>query len=456
MHERPRAAGRGMTTRPRVSRLAVGVTAALLAAGFGLTIMVFDPGYMTIDAGWVYRAISEGLGDWQSPVMSLIWQAIDPIAPGSRSMLLLLALLYWTGFGIVAFTAARQAGWLGPLTIVLALTPPAFVLVGMIWRDVLFADLWLCAAALTYASRDWRSALRWPIAALAILLVAIGLLLRPNAIVAAPVLAGYVLWPTAFHWKRIAAILIPGAIAGYALIHTVYYTLLDAERQYPLHSVLVFDLGGITYFSGENRFPLAFTPEQTAMLFTRDCYNPTRWDYYWHIAPCDFVMQRLERKDDKVFGTPRLVEAWRNAMLAEPFAYLKHRATFMRTFLVEPSLVLPVLELPHPSRQVHADNRLFMMLVAVHDALQETWLLRVGVWLAAALAVMLLAWPLRATPHGAFALGVCGSGALYVLSYSVFGVAAEYRYAYWCVVASLVGAVALAVGRSAAKPSGSA
>ena len=64
--------------------------------------------------------------------------------------------------------------------------------------------------------------------------------------------------------------------------------------------------------------------------------QPDRWDYYWHIKPCDFVMQRLERKDDKIFGTPRLTEAWRNAVLSNPLAYLKHRLTFMRTFLAEP------------------------------------------------------------------------------------------------------------------------
>ena len=101
------------------------------------------------------------------------------------------------------------------------------------------------------------------------------MLLRPNAIIAAPFLAAYVMWPTAFHWKRVAIILIPGIVAGYALIHTVYYTVLNAERQNPLHSVFVYDLGGISYYSGENRFPVAFTPEQTAMLFTSECYNRT-------------------------------------------------------------------------------------------------------------------------------------------------------------------------------------
>ena len=218
------------------------------------------------------------------------------------------------------------------------------------------------------------------------MLVALGVLLRPNAIVAAPLLAAYVAWPSAFHWKRVATVLIPGIVAGYALIHVAYYTVLNAERLYPLHSVFVFDLGGVSYYSGENRFPVAFTPEQTAMLLSDTCYKPERWDYYWHIAPCDFVMRRLERKDDKVFGTPRLVEAWRDAVLSDPIAYLKHRATFMRTFLSRDVLLIPVLDLNEPSRQVHARNPLFMAMIAVQNVLQPTWLLSLGFWLAIAIA----------------------------------------------------------------------
>src|SRR5262249_25527032 len=155
-------------------------------------------------------------------------------------------------------------------------------------------------------------------------------------------IAAYVAWPAAFHFKRVVLGLIPGVVAGYALIHVAYYTILDVKREHPLHSVFVFDLGGITYYSGENKFPVAFTPEQSKMLLTPECYNPSRWDYYWHIEPCDFVMQRLQN-DGKIFGTPQLVEAWRDAVLSNPLAYLKHRATFMGTFLGRDVLLVPFL-----------------------------------------------------------------------------------------------------------------
>jgi hypothetical protein len=426
------------------------VILTLIAAGFALTLVVFYPGYLTLDGWYVYKAIGGSLGDWQSPVMSVFWRVIDPIAPGSLSMLLLLALLYWGSFGLVAFTVARHMPWLGIATVILAFAPPAFLFAGVIWRDMLFADVWLCAAALTYATATCRPGVRWPAQTVAMLLVLFGVLLRPNAIIAAPILAAYVIWPAAFHWKRAALILIPGILAGYGLIHVAYYTVLNAERQGPLHSVFVYDLGGISYYTGENKFPVSFTPEQTKMLFTRDCYT-VRWDNYWHIKPCDFVMQRLE-KEEHIFGTPRLTEAWRNAVIANPLAYLKHRLTFMRTFLTEPILVLPLADLEKPEWRIHTQNPFFMAMIAVHNALLPTWLLRVGLWLVIAVAVCAFAWPWRATPSGAFAIGVTGSAIVYVLSYFPFGVSAEFRYGYWCVLASLAGAMAVIAVRHSRTP----
>ncbi len=88
-------------------------------------------------------------------------------------------------------------------------------------------------------------------------------------------------------------------------------------------------------------------------------------------------------------------------------------------------------------------------MIAVQNVLQPIWLLSLGFWLAIAILVCALAWPLRTRPAGAFALGATGSGIVYVLSFLPFGVAADFRYGYWCVLASLVGAIAVLAGRRA-------
>jgi hypothetical protein len=412
---------------------------ALLAGGYALTILVFRPGYITIDATYVY-AISRDwrFGDWQSPVMSLAWWLIDPIAPGALSMLLLIATLYWVGFGLIALTAARRTAWLGLATPFIALTPPAFFFVGMIWRDVLFAVVWLVAAALALvvADRSWRA--RLPVQALALLLVAFGVLLRPNAIIAAPLIAAYVIWPMRFRFKRTALLFVPAVFAFYSLIPYVYYDVLGAERQNPLHSLLVFDLGGTTHFSGKNQFPVAWSNEETALL-TSKCYDPVRWDTYWHMPPCPFVMKRLER--DEIFGTPRLVDAWWRAVTTQPVAYLHHRATFMWTFLAGSNLVLPYYDWQGPTA-TYGSNPYFKPLLALHHLLQPTVLCLQLFWLILAVGVCAIALPARATPAGAFAVGVSASAIVYVMTFLAVGVAADFRYGYWCVLATLAGAVA--------------
>src|SRR5205809_6994305 len=98
------------------------------AAGFALTVLVFYPGYSTADARYVYAdAMAWHFGDWQSPAMAVLWRLIDPIAPGSPSMFLLTAALYWLAFGLLVFLAARRSLSLG-LAAALAprLPPPCF------------------------------------------------------------------------------------------------------------------------------------------------------------------------------------------------------------------------------------------------------------------------------------------------------------------------------------------
>jgi hypothetical protein len=421
----------------------------LLAGCFGLTVLVFQPGYITIDARYVYAdAQAWHLGDWQSPAMGVLWRIIDPIAPGAWSMFLLTAILYWLAFGALAFIALTRATWLGLATPLLALLPPAFFFVGMIWRDVQFAVIWLAAGVLVFAAAERGRHLR-PAQALALALIAFGVLLRPNAAIAAPLLATYAISPTCFSLRRAAIVFLPAAAAFCALVPLVYYALLGAERQHPLHSIFVFDLGGITHFGAENAFPVPWSEQETTLLKSA-CYDPRRWDTYWHLPPCPFVMARLERPDDVIFGRPRLVRAWRQAVIAHPLAYLAHRATFMWQFLARANLVLPVWDWAQPGGS-YGHNPFFIPVLQLHDALAESLLFRPGLWLLLAVAACTASWRRRDTRAGAFAIGVTSCAAAYVMSFFVLGVAGDFRYAYWCVLATLAGAVAAMISRCEAR-----
>ncbi len=416
---------------------------ALVAAGYALTLRVFYPGVMTWDAWYVHGYIAKGeLSDWQSPVMTELWALIDPLAPGAASMFLFIATLYWLAFAVLALALARRSTWLGPAALVLALAPPAFEFVGIIWRDILLAASWLAAAALAYAvaqrPRDgWRLAAQ----ALALLLLGFGFLLRPNGLFAGPILAAYVIWPARFDLKRAALFYVPGTVALALLVPLVYYALLGAKHAHVVHSIFVFDLAGITHFTGENQFPVAWSADENAML-VGPCYRATDFDDYWTREPCLFVMKKLEA--EKIFGSPALTQAWLRALAAHPLAYLQHRAAVMANFLFNRNLTMFTVDIAHPDQTVFADNAWFTALRSVNDRLAATPFLRAGTWMLLCALWCLLAWRRRATPSGAFVIGACGSAVAYMATFFPAGVAGDFRYSLWAVLAGLAGAVVLA------------
>ncbi|HKS84791.1 MAG TPA: hypothetical protein VJR71_04880 [Pseudolabrys sp.] len=421
---------------PRSKRMSGRIAAAVLAlAGFILTLMIFYPGVMTYDAKFVYQDIArQTLGDWQSPAMTVLWSWIDPIAPGSASMFLLIAVLYWLAFGLLGIAVAGRSVWLAVLPPILALAPPAFVFVGIIWRDVLFSVTWLFAAVIAYiASGSGRA--RLPFQILSFVLCAFGVLLRPNALIAAPILAAYIIWPLEFRWKRVAVTFVPAVIIFFAVVQLVYYGLLGASRQHPLQSIMVFDLGGISHFARENQFPVSWNESEQRLLLN-GCYRPTEWDIYWRLEPCQFVMHKLEN-EEKLFGTPAVTDAWMRAIERHPVAYFEHRADFMWNFLTGSNLTMWVADIEKPSAAVFPDRMAFNAVRAVHDVLKPTPLFRAGTWLLLCVAACGWAFRRRETREGAFAIGACGAAAIYVLTFFAVGVASDFRYAYWAVLACL-------------------
>jgi hypothetical protein len=385
-------------------------------------------------------------GDWQSPAMIVLWSLVNPIAPGTGSILLLTVALYWLAFAVIALTVAQQSFRLALLVPVLALSPPAFILVGIIWRDILFGVAWLLAAGVVYAVTDRERRVRVPVQLLGFGLLAFGVLLRPNALAAVPILAAYILWPACFAWKRAALLYVPAALGLFGLVQVVYYDVLGAVRQQPLHSIMVFDLGGISHFSKQNVFPGAWTADESRLIID-GCYKPLAWDIYWTQQPCLFVMEHLEKRD-KIFASPALTQAWEHAIVAHPAAYLAHRAIFMWTFLFGgENMTMWTRDLDDAWKVIFSDNPRLMALKSIHDALKPTPLFRAGTWLLLDMAVCLFAWRRRDTPAGAFALGICGSAVLYLLTLFSVGVATDFRYAYWAVLAGLAGTVAVAAER---------
>ena len=246
-------------------------------------------------------------------------------------------------------------------------------------------------------------------------------------------------------WKRTAILSVPAMAAFFALMQLVYYSALGATRQHAVQSIMIFDLGGISHFTKQNQFPVTWSEPESALLLNT-CYQPTQWDIYWRLEPCEFVMRKVER-EQKLFGTPVITEAWARAILRHPLAYLRHRATFMWNFLGGSNLTMWLADVERPMpATVFPDRPAFAALVWLHDSLKPTPLFRVGSWLLVCIAVCGFGWRRRNTPEGAFVLGVCGSATAYVLSFFIVGVSSDFRYGYWAVLAAIAGGAVAALG----------
>jgi hypothetical protein len=207
---------------------------------------------------------------------------------------------------------------------------------------------------------------------------------------------------------------------------------------------MIFDLGGISHFAKANQFPVEWSEPENAMLLDR-CYQPTMWDIYWRLEPCDFVMRKIERETG-LFGTPAISRAWLAAILRHPFAYLQHRSAFMWNFLAGDNLVMWTADIERPMQDVFSHRAAFNTLRAALGALTPTPLLRAGFWVLACIAWCGIGWK-RPPREATFVLSVCGSAAVYVLTFFGVGVASDFRYGYWAVLAAMSGGVVLLAGQ---------
>ena len=425
-------------------RLLVASVAVLLVVGFGLTLLIFYPGVMTFDAKFLHEYAMKGtMGDWQSPVMVWLWGLIDPIAPGAGSMFLLIAVTYWLGFGVLSLALASRGKVVALLLPLLALTPPALALAGIIWRDVLFATCWLLAGSIAFAVSERRSWIGLSGQALALALVVLGVLLRPNALLAAPILAAYTVWLSQVSVRKAAILYVPAVLSFFGMVQFIYYGMLDAKREHALQTIMVFDLGGISHFAKTNQFPVDWSETERAMLLD-NCYQPTMWDIYWRLEPCDFVMRKIEHERG-LFGTSAISRAWLTSILQHPLVYLRHRAAFMWNFLAADNLTMWTADVERPTKEVFADRAAFNALVSAHNALKPTPLFRAGFWLLACIALCGIGWN-RDPREAAFVFGVSGSAVVYVLTFYGVGVASDFRYGYWAVMAAIAGGVVLLSG----------
>lgn len=430
--------GKSLTMMRRSSPLPLVLTLIAGMGGLFLTLAAFWPGLMTWDSVRQYdQALSGEFDDWHPPAMEWLWRLLVPIHQGPLLMFLLQVALLWAGVGLLAFWAWRERRpWLAFGLTLCSLMPAVLAIMGAVVKDCLMAGAIMAACGiLALVGKARRPYLGWR--ALGIALLVAASTLRFNAFMAS-VPIGFALVPPAWrnHWLKGGAALVVVTLLMAAAL-PVANRLLKPEKSGVELSLVIFDLGGITYHSGVDAFPPLDRVAHPVEV-NRRCYTPIKWDSYsWWVDPiCPIEFYGIQDwfADNKV--NPELF--WIKAILSHPIAYAEHRWThysIATRFLVhqESEPAGQIEDAPNPWHYKVSDNwarRLINRYALLFSHTPVEWPI---VWIGLAIGALIAA---PALPSAWLVAPLAVSGAFYGLGYFPVSVASELRYHLWTMLAA--------------------
>ena len=414
-------------TRALSHRLRIAIAALIL---FGLSLLIFAPGYVEYDSvGQYAQALTGTYDDWHPPIMARLWSLFP--GQGARPMLVLQLATWWLGLGCIAAAIVdrRPRAALGVLAV--GLVPP-----WLGWQVAILKDAQMTGAALAAVGilGWWR--LRgqrvpgWGWAAAGMLL-AYAALVRANAIFAiAPLVALLV----ADRWGRRIAITVALTLATLAVAPIVNHKLLGAKPSGVARSQALYDLAGIAV-----RVPydarLGFTPHEVAEIRAKGCVKPFFWDPLGEPTRCGTRLQRFE-----TIPPSHLYARLAPAMLHHPLAYAAQRLTHVnstwRLWVPPrwPNAAPPQASEPNDYGLGHPGP------VAL------TWQRMASPWVDAPVMwpivwIILAAGGLAVTRGSGLAGALFGSALGLEASFLVVSVASDFRYHLWPVMACALGLI---------------
>jgi hypothetical protein len=410
-----------------------------------LNFIAFYPGLLHHDA-WAYFDASRknNWTNWQPPLLGFLWYPLRWIHDGPQPMLVLFVAGYWTGFVLIACSLRHEGRGLVWLTFITAFFPLALNFNGQLVKDVgmsvcLLISAGIAAGLISGAVR--RRAIALPF--LGLFLVA-GAFMRANSLFGLPPLIDLALSATVRRWAAIHIVKRAVIVCAIALAVAPAHIFADrnlfrVEDIKPMSQLQVFDLGGITYFSGEDQFQGFFGPNFVARNAT--CYTPRHWDVYgWMVGErgCPEVYNDMKPQ----FGWP-LTRLWLEGIASAPLAYVAHRLAHANRFFQFLCIdcaesVFTGWQSTNQKEFTFEPTFLFHAIDAGAQAIYASPLGPPYVWLLIALA---WAWAGLAIPDlrtRAIIVSVALSGAMYALGFFVIGIAHEYRYIHWTMLCALV------------------
>ena len=435
------------------------VVRGLLIAAFLVMLAGAMPGHLSPDSiSQLYEGRTGTRETWGPAAYASVLAAFDSVVPGTA--------LYLIGSGFVLFASLLglrglrpKASWAAvPVALLFLVSPIILIFQGIVWKDILFANLAVAGFfLLARASVSWPERRPpWIVLAVALLALALAAQVRQNGLITAPFAALALAWTVRGEgWRRsliwglgsfvaivVASHLIglasqpakagPDTAGGVGIRILEQYDIIGAVAHDPTLTLTVFN---------------AADPEAQSVIRARGAplYTPVRIDY---LDADPAVGAVLWRQSDEVVRAQ-----WLDIVLHHPGAYLAHRFDVFRWVFLTPKIdsCLPLfVGVDGP-----ADTLKKLEIAPGKDA-SDRALYNYGTWfldgplfshLSYAVTAVLVAGALllRRDRADVAIIALMVAALAFTASFFAISIACDYRYLYFLDLAAMTGLLYLAL-----------
>lgn len=434
----------------------------VVAGGFLLMLASSMPGHISSDSLIQLSQARHHVRDVGSSFAPAVYGAIlglfDRVVPGPGLYLVASGALMFASLAALR-TLRPGMSWLGPVVaLAVVLSPALLIYQGVVWKDVLFANLAVAGfVLLAHAAGRWSHPGRpWLILAAVVVLLALATQVRQNGVVTAGVAALVMAWTARGGGVRAVLGWSLGLLSAILALSWALGAAAQPVRGAPDPALHVgirilqhYDIIGAT--AHDRTLPLedihAIDPLAEKVIRTRAAplYSPERVDY---LDADPAIGQVLWKLPDQVVDAQ-----WRDLIAQHPQAYLAHRWDAFRWVFLTPMIdsCLPLFVGVDGPRPVLADLRMAPGVDPADQAMFNygTYFLdtpafsHLGYAIAALVAVALMF--VRHEPQDIAMAGLMIAALGFAASFFVISIACDYRYLYFLDLAALTGVLYLAI-----------
>ena len=427
-------------------------------AGLLLSLAANVPGQLSTDSVIALTEARTGIRQtWAPAASSWVLKPFDHLVSGTGLYITASAALLFLALMSLPRLRPRSTLWAAVLGVAVVLTPQILVYQGVVWRDVLFANLTIAAfVLLAYAAQGWSAGRRLLPVAGAVACLGLAAATRQNGLVMALAAAGVLAWTArAAGWRSslgwgLGALVVTGLLAvGFdrlaqppevppklglnsAALILEHYDVVGAKVRAPnlkFKEIAKADPAAAALL--ESQAAGVYSAARVDTLDLNDTYRYT----LWHVPDAAMNAQ------------------WRRIIIHYPAAYLRHRLGVFHWVLMTPDLekCLPVT-VGVTGPQALTNDLQMQTGVDPQDAgvakyaraFYRTPIYSHLTWALVALA--LIAWLLRRRdPADVAIIGLLGGALAFTLSFLAISVACDYRYLYLLDIAAMTGALYVAL-----------